>query len=57
MSDRTNLHKMLCQAGFILVRSSKHLIYKNSFGKTIAVPNHNKMNSLTYKRIVKEISK
>ena len=47
----------LVKNGYILVRQSKHFVYRNVDGDTIIVPNHNKMNQHTYKSILKQIQK
>jgi len=57
MSHRTKLQKLLKKQGFDLVRSKRHFVYKNDQGNTIIMPNHNKMNELTYKGIVKQLKK
>ena len=54
MSHRKSLIKLAESKGFILVRKSKHFIYKKD-GKTVIIPNHNKMNNFTYKGIVKQL--
>lgn len=55
MSHRTKLQKMLKKAGFELVRKSKHFVYKNGAGGTVVLPNHNKMNNITFKKLKREI--
>ena len=55
MSHRTKIQKELRKAGFTLVRQSKHFVYKNDIGQTIIVPNHNKMNEFTYRKIMKQV--
>lgn len=55
MSHRTKLQKLLKQSGFVLVRSKNHFVYKNETGRTVIVPNHNKMNELTFRSIMKQI--
>lgn len=57
MSHRTEIQKLLKQSGFVLVRKKRHFVYKNSDGATVIVPNHNKMNNITFKGIVKQIKK
>lgn len=57
MSHRTKLQKILKKNGFVLIRSKRHFVYRNeTTGQTIIVPNHNKMNPITFKKIIKEIS-
>lgn len=55
MSQRTKLKKILTQAGFILVRQTRHLIYRDDRGNTVVVPNHNNINHSTFKKIMKQI--
>lgn len=55
MSHRTTIHKMMRQAGFVLVRCKKHFVYRNERGITITVPNHNRMNNITFKKLKKKI--
>lgn len=55
MSHRTKIQKLLRQAGFVLVRKNKHFIYKNETGDMITLPNHNKMNQMTFKHLKKRI--
>lgn len=55
MSHRTKLQKLLKKSGFKLIRKSKHFVYRNEAGNTVIIPNHNKMNNNTFKKIKKEI--
>ena len=55
MSHRTKIQKLLKKQGFELIRNSKHLIYRNETGQTVVVPNHNRMNIITYRKILKQI--
>jgi predicted RNA binding protein YcfA (HicA-like mRNA interferase family) len=57
MSHRTKLDKELRQAGYVLVRHSNHLIYRNSQGDTAVVPNHNKINEMIYRKILRQIGR
>lgn len=57
MSHRTKLDKELRNAGYVLIRHTNHLIYRNSQGDTAVVPNHNKMNENTYRSILKKIGR
>lgn len=57
MSHRTLIQKELIQAGFQLVRTNGHFVYRNSQCDTIIVPNHNKMNENTFRGIMKKIKK
>lgn len=54
-SDRKQIQKTLKQKGFELVRSKNHFVYRNAKGCTIIVPNHNKMNPITFKQIMKQL--
>lgn len=55
MSHRKTLIKELEKNGFVLIRASKHFVYRNNTGETIIVPNHNKMNEFTYRSLIKKI--
>ena len=57
MSHRKSAIKELEAAGFKLVRSNGHFVYRNDAGETVIVPNHNKMNENTYRSIMKQIKK
>lgn len=55
MSHRKAIQKLLKKKGFELARSKNHFVYKRDDGKTVIVPNHNKMNPITFKKLVKEV--
>ena len=55
MSKRTLLNKKLTKAGYELVRSKKHFVYKNDKGSTVIVPNHNKISKHIINKILKDI--
>jgi len=57
MSHRTTLKRLLRSAGYELVRSKNHFVYKDSNGSIVIVPNHNKMNNITFKKIKKQIER
>lgn len=57
MSHRKICIKELERAGFQLVRSNGHFVYRNEAGHTVVVPNHNKMNENTFRSIMKQIKK
>lgn len=56
-SHRNDVKRELERAGYILVRSKNHFVYRNATGHTIIVPNHNKMNEFTYRGIMKKIGR
>jgi predicted RNA binding protein YcfA (HicA-like mRNA interferase family) len=49
-----DLERILLQHGFILVRKSKHVIYRNGM-RTVAVPHQRMVNRMLSQRILKEI--
>ena len=49
---RTELTKLAEKNGWTFVRQKKHIIYKKGID-FCAIPNHNKINHNTYKKIVK----
>jgi len=49
---RKELRKLIEAAGFKLVRSKRHFVFKNKDGKTIIMPNHNKLDKYTVKSIM-----
>ena len=55
MSQRTKLLKLLKKSGYKLVRSKKHLVFKNETGKTIIVPNHNDICKHIVKSVIKKV--
>lgn len=52
---RKELRQIIEAAGFELVRGKKHFVFKNKDGKTIIMPNHNRLDKHTVKSIMKLI--
>ena len=57
MSHRKTVQMELIRSGFQLIRHGKHFVYRNNTNETVIVPNHNKMNELTYRGIMKKIGR
>jgi predicted RNA binding protein YcfA (HicA-like mRNA interferase family) len=55
MSHRKSIQKLLNSKGFELVRSKNHMVYRNAQGQTVIVPNHNKMNEITFRKLIKQV--